>query len=273
MPHAAGIVRLFSRLHRELRRETVIVTRQASPAAVHRTRVAARRLRSLAAAIPGLRDSRAQIRCIRDLRALAHELAPVREADVLREGLLEALKEFASETPSARRHVAVLLEQERAATRRALRPHTQSLVWSERLERLDQSVRELQRQLERTHDDQGLARSMLLESAQALAIARREEDGSASQLHRLRVQAKAYRYVVEVLAKSLALDSERLAKPARTVQQAVGRYLDARFARKWVARHRELLAEPLRSDLDRHLRRKEQRAFEESRRALRKIAK
>lgn len=273
MPEAAGIVKLFSRLHRDLRREAEFVTRQASPTAVHRTRVAARRLRSLAAAIPGLRDSRAQNRCIRDLRALAHELAPVREADVLREGVHEALKEFTSETPSARRHVAVLLDQERAPARRQLRPHTRSLAWSERLERVDRSLRELQSQLARIHDGQGLARSMLLESAQAVAKATREEDGSASQLHRLRVQAKAFRYVVEVLAKALALDSERLAKSARAAQQTIGRYLDARHARKWVARHRELLAEPLGSDLERHLGRQEKRAFKDLRRALRKIAK
>lgn len=272
MPHAAGIVQLFSRLHRELQREAAIVARQASPAAVHRARVAARRLRSLAAAIPGLRNARAQERCIRDLRAFAHELAPVREADVLRETLLEALKEFTSETPTARRHVVELLDQERAAMRRQLRPHARSLVWAERVERLDQAVRELQQQLQRTNDDQGLARSMLLESAQALATAGREVDDSASQLHRLRVHAKAYRYVVEVLAKSLALDSERLTKPARTAQQAIGRYLDLRHARKWVAQHRRVLAEPLRSDLEKRLKRMEKRAFKQSRRALRKLA-
>jgi CHAD domain-containing protein len=147
------------------------------------------------------------------------------------------------------------------------------VVWLERVERLDEAVLELQHQLERTNDDQGLARSMLLESAQALATARREVDDSASQLHRLRVQAKAYRYVVEVLAKSLALDSERLARPARTAQQAIGQYLDVRHARKWVAGHRELLSEPLGPDLERNLKRKEKRALKSSRQALRKIAK
>ena len=272
MVQASGIVNDIFRLHRELRREAAIVARHASPAAVHRARVAARRLRSLAAAIPGLRDPRAQNRCIRDLRALAHELAAVREADVLREELLESLSEFTSETPSARRHVAVLLEQERAAARRLLNRHTHSLVWSERLERLDQSVRELKRQLERTSDGKGLARSMMLQSAQALAQACRHQDGSVSALHSARVHAKAYRYVIETLAKQLGLDSERLARPARAIQQAAGRHLDARNVRKWVARHRDALAEPLGFELHALLAGKEKRALKETRRALRKVA-
>jgi len=270
--YASGMDSLFSKLHRELRREAALVARHASPPAVHRTRVAARRLRSLAAALPGLRDPRARDRCIRDLRALSHELAAVREVDVLREGLLAALPQLSAVTPSARRHLAVLLEQERAAARRLLHRHTQSLVWSERLERLDQSVHDLKGQLARTSDSRGLARVMLLESAQALALARRQVDGRASSLHRVRVQAKAYRYVIEILARQLELDSERLAAPARATQQAIGRYLDARNARKWTVRHGDVLAEPLRSGLRKLLAGEEKRALKEARRALRKLA-
>lgn len=257
------------KLQRDLRREAALVERGASPGAVHRTRVAARRLRSLATVLVGLRDRPAAKRYVRDLRALAHELAPVREADVLRKELLDTARKVKTHAPSAQRHLAVILEQQRAAARKSLRRHTHSLVWSERLERLDRSAQELARELARAADGRLLARSMLLESAQALARARRHVDGSARALHRLRIQAKASRYVTEVLAKQLGLEVERLAAPARVTQQVVGRYLDARAARKWVARQRESLAEPLSSNLRKRLGRDEKRALKASRRELR----
>jgi CHAD domain-containing protein len=272
MAITSGIDGILDRLNRDLRREARHVERQASPLAVHRTRVAARRLRSFVAAIPGRSESRAQRRCIRDARALADELAAVRDGDVLGEWLLESLPQAGPVTPGSRRQLLVLLEKERASARRLLRHHTRSLVWPERLARLDQSVQELKVQIGHSSATRELARAMLLESAQALAQASRQMDGRASSLHRVRVQAKAYRYVIELLAGDLMLDSERLAAPARAAQQAVGRYLDARNARKWVARHRAVLAEPVCSGLGKVLARKEKRALKEARRALRKLA-
>ncbi len=273
MARSSAVVSLFSRLHRDLRREAALVARRSSPAAVHRTRVAARRLRSLAAVLVGLRERPAAQRYIRDLRALAHELAPVRDADVLRDELLDAASGLKTPMPIAHRHLAVLLEQQRSAARRQLHRHARSVVWSERLERLDQSSRDLQSQLMRARDGRLLGRSMLLESAQALARARRHVDGRARTLHRLRIQAKSCRYVTEVLAKQLGLEADRLAAPARATQQAVGRYLDGRDACKWVARHRESLAGPLHSELRKLLARDEKRALKASRRELRKLAK
>ncbi len=273
MSGSTPVVGLFTRLHRELRREAALVARRPSPGAVHRTRVAARRLRSLTTVLTGLRERAEGERYLRDLRALAHELAAVREADVMREELLDAARDLSRSMLGAYHQLALLLEQQRSAARRQLHRHTQSIVWSERLERLDRSSRELTAQLGRVRDGRILARSMMLESAQALARSHRQLNGRPRSLHRLRIQAKASRYVTEVLAKQLGLDADRLAAPARATQQVVGRYLDGRDARKWVARHRELLAEPLRAQLRARLARDEKRALKASRRGLASLGK
>jgi CHAD domain-containing protein len=233
--------------------------------------VAARRLRSLAAAIPEPPDRRARDRCVRDARALANEMAAVRDADVLREQLLAALERTDPAARDARRALLGMLEKERAAARGSLHRHTQSLAWSERLERLSQSVHELREQAARASDAQGLARAVLLESARALAQARRRVDGRAASLHHLRVQAKAYRYVNELLAPELKLDGDGLAAPARAAQQALGRYLDARNARKWIAGHRKLLAKSPGPALEELMTREEKRALKKARRVLRKL--
>jgi CHAD domain-containing protein len=272
MAEFSAIVRLFKRLHRDLRREVLRVARHPSPSAVHRTRVAARRLRSLTAVLTGLRGRQPAQRYLRDLRALAHELAAVREADVLRKELLDAADDLQREMPSAYRHLALLLEQERSTARRQLHRHMRSLTWAERVERLDQASQDLRTELARARDGRMLARSMLLESAQALANSRRQVNGRARTLHRLRIQAKASRYVTEVLGKQLRLNVDRLAEPARATQQAVGRYLDGRDARKWVARHRDELDVPFHAELRKRLARDEKHALKNSRRELRKLA-
>ena len=272
MAGTSAVVRLFKRLHRDLRREAALVARKPSPAAVHRTRVAARRLRSLTSVLIGLRGRPAAQRYMRDLRALAHELAPVREADVMRKELLDAAEKLKGDMPSAHRELAHILEQEREAARKELRRHTRSLTWNERMARLDESSRDLRRELARSRDSRVLARAMLIESAQALANSRRQVNGRARDLHRLRIQAKASRYVTEVLGKQLGLDAERLAAPARATQQAVGRYLDGRDARKWVIRHREALDAPLHAELRKRLERGEKHALKNSHRELRRLA-
>ncbi|HSD75367.1 MAG TPA: CHAD domain-containing protein [Steroidobacteraceae bacterium] len=272
MAGSSAVVRLFKRLHRDLRREAQLVARHPSPAAVHRARVAARRLRSLTSVLTGLRERPAAQRYMRDLRALAHELAVVREADVMREELLDAADGLKGTMPSAHQQLQLLLEQERSAARRDLHRHTRSLIWTERMQRLDEASRNLSDELARAGDGRVLARSMLLETAQALAHSRRQVNGRPRALHRLRIQAKASRYVTEVLGKQLGLDAERLAAPARATQQAVGRYLDGRDARKWLARHRVALDAPLHAELRERLARDEKRAFKSSRRELRKLA-
>jgi CHAD domain-containing protein len=271
MAGTSAVVRLFKRLHRDLRSAVTTVARKPSPAAVHRTRVAARKLRSLISVLTGLRGRRAAQRYMRDLRALAHELAPVREADVMRKELLDAADDLRADMPSAHRELAHLLEEERDAARKELRQHMGSLTWDERLQRLDESARDLRRELEKSGDGRVLARAMLIESAQALANSRRQVNGKARTLHRLRIQAKSSRYVTEVLGKQLGLDVERLAAPARATQQVIGRYLDGRDARKWVRRHREALDSPLHAELRRRLQRGEKHALKDSHRELRKL--
>lgn len=271
MARTSAVVRLFKRLHRDLRREAGRVARHPSPAGVHRARVAARRLRSLTDAVTGLRGRQAVQRYLRDLRALAHELAPVREADVVREELLDAADDLKGDMPSAHRELARILDRERDAARKELLRHARSLTWEERMARLDESARELRAELEQLGDSRVLARAMLLESVQALARSRQRVNGRARALHRLRIQAKASRYVTEVLGKQLGLDAERLAAPARATQQAVGRYLDEREARKWVSRHRTALDAPLHTALRKRLLKDEKRALKISHREMRKL--
>ena len=107
-----NLAQVFASHQGELERAVGSVAHNPSTGAVHRTRVAARRLRALLGTF-GDRERSLEIRRYRrDLRALALELAAVRQADVLREEMLDTLAKLSNGNVPARRRIGVLLDQE-----------------------------------------------------------------------------------------------------------------------------------------------------------------
>src|SRR5262249_18863573 len=248
-----GLERVFAEHYLSLERAAESVARSPSVTTVHRTRVAARRLRALLEAF-GERGERIEVRRFkRDLRALALELASIRQADVLREGMHEALTGLNGTAVPARRRMIALLDRECVAARHEFGAHAHSRTWEERLERMQRSSSEVQALL-RNRDPQAAAREMIVNSAQAFWRARRRVNKSARRLHHLRIRAKAHRYVVDSLAPFVGLDARQFSIAARAVQHGIGQHLDACYARDWLdARHEQVDAD-LSRIASRHLR-------------------
>jgi CHAD domain-containing protein len=263
---------VFSSHQQQLERAAAAVARNPSASAVHRTRVAARRLRALLSAL-GEHKSRVEVRRYRrDLRSLALELAAVRQADVMRDEMLETLTKLDNGEVPARRKVRVLLERECGLARRQFSAHAHSLAWQERLQRLQRSSSELQALLGHVRDGQGLARTMIVNSAQAFWRARRRGNGSWRELHRIRIHAKSHRYVVDALAPLVDLDARQFSVTARTIQHGIGRHLDARAARQWLSSHEEPVSAVLAKDAAQWLRNAGRRSLKEAKRGLRSLS-
>jgi len=266
------LARVFASYQDGLERAIESVARNPTSGAVHRTRVAARRLRALLKAL-GDRERRIEIRRYRrDLRALALELGAVREADVLREEMLETLARLSNGNVAARRKISALLDQECALARRHLLEHIHSLAWKERDERLQRSFATVHSLLGQIRDQQGIARSMIVNSAQAFWRARRRGNGSARDLHKIRIHAKSHRYVVDALAPIVGIEAGEFGATARAIQQGIGRHLDARLARKWLSTHTEPVSKSLAKDALARLRKDGRKGLKEAKHGLRSLS-
>ena len=270
-PSKPDLANVFARQHAQLRLSAARVARNPAIEAVHDARVAARRLRALLDALGDLEGVEVR-RYERDLRALALELGAVRQADVLRESVRGALAKLERVDAPAQRALLAQLNRECLAARRHLRAHTRSLAWRERLSRLELSSADVQGLLRRGGDPQNAVRDMIVNSAQAFWRARRRPDRNAVRLHRLRIRAKAHRYVVESLAPFMGLDARHFSTAARGVQQGIGEYLDARIARKWLEAHAQEIDRALAQRVSRRLRAGGRKALKRARQGLRSLS-
>ena len=136
----------------------------------------------------------------RDLRSLALELATVRQADVMREEMLDTLAKLSNGKVPARRKIGVLLDQECALARRQLQEHTHSRGVEGAPGKTATLAAAVHARLGQMRDQHSVARNMIVNSAQAFWRARRRGNGSARNLHKVRIHAKSHRYVVDALA-------------------------------------------------------------------------
>jgi CHAD domain-containing protein len=197
------------------------------PEAVHDLRVACRRLRALLrAARPLLAPEWS--RPLRDeLKWLAGELGPLRDADVFLAYLRSESGAFEGAEADGARELVSLVETERVEA------HAKALtaLGSKR-------YLELLRELERT------ARAPRVRSASASLreIARGEHgrlrrearsvraDSSDDQLHELRILGKRARYAAELAERSEGKRARRYLKAAKRFQDVVGEHQDAAIA-------------------------------------------
>lgn len=266
------LVTVFSLHQQQLERAAAAVARNPSMGAVHRTRVAARRLRALLRSL-GEGENHIEVRRYRrDLRSLALELATVRQADVMREEMLGTLAKLDDSEIPARRKVRALLDRECVLARRRFSAHARSLAWQERLQRLQRSSTELQARLGQMRDGQSMARNMIVNSAQAFWRARRRGNGNWRDLHRVRIHAKSHRYVVDALAPLVDLDARQFSVTARAIQHGIGRHLDARVARKWLSSHKDPVSASLAKHAAQRMRTEGRKSLKEAKLGLRSLS-
>jgi len=239
-PRADDLRRLIDTRHAAFRAELEAVERSPGKDAVHRTRVAARSLRSLLATLkPVLRPS-LLVRARRDLRNLAAEFGDVREADVRRAWLADLARDSEALSPGACGALATELERDRDAARKRLRRHLRSQAYRERRLRLAATLGD-RRLVTGGGNTSNLLAQRLRKRWKRLRRALETRSGDPDALHELRLATKHARYASEALMPLLGIEDRNAPKALKRLQDCLGEHRDATEALTWLVR----LGEPL----------------------------
>jgi CHAD domain-containing protein len=201
--------------------------------AVHKMRVATRRLRSTLKTFKGSFDPGHSARLREELKWLAGALGAVRDGQVLSQKLGDAAEPFPAVATELRARLARDVER----GREALNAELESDRYLALLDDVDALVEE-------GPDDAGAlgrARKALRKADRLLdeAVA----DGVDGELHEARKQYKQARYAVEVFAPKAGKPGKRLVKALTELQDVLGAHQDSVVAR-------EVLAEAAREGAD-----------------------
>lgn len=274
-----GKERLSERLRRQLgtlqgrlERAAVALADAPTPAAIHKTRVAARRLRVLLHAYSRELDSKERKRYLRELEELTGDLEPAREADVA-QGLIRRLARDRSGGIDG--HSRALYERARRRYQvevDALRAIMVREAWRQRLEDL-RRLSEVS-SLVRDNDKSAVTvmHHLVKRRRRRLRAALAEAGNSPARLHRIRLKIKAMRYLLEgSLAKNVMAKDRELRK-LRQIQNCLGDLHDEENLIKALRTERthRLAALLLREKLERRKHRKLQ-AFKRHRKQLTRL--
>jgi CHAD domain-containing protein len=225
-------------------REQEARVRSGEASAVHKMRIAARRLRTplqtgqplLVGPTDGLVD---------ELRWLGRELGGARDAQVLRERLQQLLSTQPPELVMG--PVDVLVDDELSAAEQRGRAHALAALDDARYARLVRDLDVLARDLPTTEEADGpagevlprLVRRDLKRLRRAVRDAGEAEAGGAHDvaLHDARKKAKRLRYAAEMAVPALGEQAKRLASSAKAVQQALGEHQDTVMSRRFLREH------------------------------------
>ena len=216
--------------------------------AVHRMRVAVRRIRSTLKGYRAVLDRERTGDLQAELKWLADELGTVRDLEVLRERCTARRDELPAEPAAHREWLDALVQQERAAYGRlntvltepryfALLDALDELVadppWTDQAGRpaaevLPRLVRRAWRRVERAYA--------------AISTAPAEERDTAR--HDTRKIAKRTRYTAEAATAALGAPATAIAKHAKSMQEVLGRFQDGVIAQERLARIAAASADP-----------------------------
>ncbi len=232
-----------------------VAIRRGDPEGVHRARIACRRMRTALATFRPLVEREVTDPLREELRWLGNELAPARDAHVVREHLLARLDDqprTALEGP-VRQRVRRELDADARDGLRAARATLESQRYLELVDRLallaseppwaPAARRKARKRLpRRVHKD--VARLLdRLATAEAATGAGRDE-----AWHAARKAAKRLRYTAEALEPAAGKPARRLRKAAKRVTTALGARQDTVVAREQLVRLAGLAREQGESD-------------------------
>ncbi|HYJ28533.1 MAG TPA: CHAD domain-containing protein [Nocardioides sp.] len=212
--------------------------------AVHKMRIAARRLRaSLATCQPLFEVSTDAVRD--ELRWLGRALSAARDAQVLRERLRHLVSSQPPELVMG--PVDVLIDDEISAAEQRGRVHALGALEDTRYVRLLADLDAFVRDLPMTELGDSpasdvfprLVRRDAKRLRRAVRAARQAEVGEARDeaLHEARKKAKRLRYAAELAVPALGKPAKKLASPAKEVQQALGEHQDTVMSRRFLREH------------------------------------
>jgi len=215
--------------------------RSGEDGSVHKMRIAVRRLRSaLRAYAPLFEDVAATVSLGRELRWLGEALGPARDAQVLRERLVDLVA--AQPDHLVLGPVAAFVDDELRATERRAREAALTALGEERYFRLLDDLDELVRAPCFTAEAEKPAREvfprLLHRTAKRLRRSvkevRRAAPGQEHDLavHDARKKAKRLRYAAESMAPVLGKRADRLAASLKTIQEILGEFQDTVMSRQ-----------------------------------------
>jgi CHAD domain-containing protein len=229
-------------LHHRLRQTAAVLTHAPSPAAVHDTRVAARRIRVLLRTYQRQFDTEEAKRYKRHLKDLIRDLAAAREAYVARHSIMQlggnrlgriGIKSRALYERAVKRYASAL---------DGLRLTIAGAPWRQRLRDLGR-LSAASSLVKESDDSAATVMQRLVKRRRRRLRARLSESGTSSKhLHRLRLRVKAMRYTLEgCLSKSANANSSEI-KRLRQMQNCLGEMHDEEMLLKALRaeqKHRE----------------------------------
>jgi CHAD domain-containing protein len=232
----AHLAENVARLHEEEAR-----VRSGEASAVHKMRIATRRLRmSLRTCQPLFATSTDALGD--ELRRLGQALSGARDAQVLRERLRHLLSSQPPELVMG--PVAALIDDELSAAEQRGRADALEALEDTRYLRLLADLDALVRDLPITEEGDRPARDVFprlirrdaKRLRRAVRAARQAEAGEAhdAALHNARRKAKRLRYAAELAVPALGKPAKKLASSAEEVQQALGEHQDSVMSRRFL---------------------------------------
>lgn len=228
------LFRYFQQQLEIIRRQHPRALEGIDPEGVHQMRVATRRTRAIMKAFKEMLGDATVARFNAELRWLARNLGRARDADVIERRAKETgetdaahyMRFLEQETVAAYEHLADVLQHERcAALENDLRQFVSAGPTDAMRERFgDLSVAECARRYIRP----ALAR--LLAHGNAI-----DADAPARELHRLRIEAKRFRYLLDFFGTVQADEWAQLTEAVKNLQDVLGEHQDAITAQAHLA--------------------------------------
>jgi CHAD domain-containing protein len=221
---------------------------EAEPAAVHKARVASRRVREALPVVLAQAPARRSARLRRSFRRVTRALGALRELDVTRGLLDDVLREDAHAAASLARLLHEL-DDERAARREQMLTRLDAIDFESLVERIERLMDE-----RADESDEARALPAAIQGTLGVRVARRvralevavERAGSlyaVEALHAVRIATKKLRYVGELATDMRVVRSRRSLTALRTVQETLGALHDqqvlAERLRRYAIEHDE----------------------------------
>jgi CHAD domain-containing protein len=207
----------------ELLRHDPIVRVSDDAKAVHKMRVAVRRLRSVLRTARPMLDKR-WVASVRDeLDVLGARLGAVRDLDVLLRNLRAEAESLDGSHPARTDDLLRPLDAERATAREALLEHMSQA----RYYRLLDTVESAASALPTRRDDIKVGRLVRKDFRRLRKRGRRLESQSDADLHKTRIRGKRARYAAELAERSRGKKARRFIEAAEDLQDILGEHQDA----------------------------------------------
>jgi CHAD domain-containing protein len=198
-----------------------------SSAAIHGARVAARRLRVLLSAHARELESKARKRYRRELKELAGDLEPAREADVARRLLLELARNGSGDIDGASRGLCERAVRRYESKTASLRATMAGASWRQRLRHLQQLSVFSSLVKENDVSAATATHRLMKRHRRRLRMALDNAGNRPSKLHRVRLKIKAMRYLLETCLPKSAIENNEELELLRQIQNCLGDIHDA----------------------------------------------